>query len=68
VGEETIIDECREAYESNLELVLKNIPKLEGKTVISSDHGNLFGEHGQYGHPPNKNYKELIEVPYFEVK
>ena len=44
------------------------LPYLEGKIVISSDHGNCFGEHGVYGHPSGLRYKELVIVPYLEVE
>lgn len=30
--------------------------------VIAADHGELFGEHGRYGHP-RRLYEELIHVP-----
>ncbi|MDS0284532.1 sulfatase [Haloarcula onubensis] len=30
--------------------------------VLTSDHGELFGEHGQYG-KPERMYDELIQVP-----
>ena len=46
----------KEAYRDNLRLVLKHvanlIPALEGKIVITSDHGEALGEHGLFLHPP----------------
>ena len=61
------------AYIGNLKLVLSQIekyllPELEGKTVITSDHGNLFGEFGLYAHPYGIYLKPLVEVPWFEVR
>jgi len=63
------------AYLENLEIVLKSVKKLleimEGKTVITSDHGNLFGEFlfpfpvREYGHPGGLYHKNLIKVPWF---
>lgn len=32
--------------------------------VVAADHGELFGEHGQYGHP-RQLYEPLINVPLF---
>lgn len=75
------INKVIKAYESNLELVLTYVedllPYLKGKTCITSDHGNLFGEHGFYArlfgergfyeHPTGFHVPELIEVPYLEV-
>lgn len=67
----------RAAYEENLELVLEEVVSLvdhiDGKTVITSDHGNLFGERVSplpiklYGHPPNVPAKNLISVPLVEL-
>jgi hypothetical protein len=65
-----------EAYKENLELVLPYVQdvcsEVSGKTVISSDHGNLFGEFAwpflirKYGHPPRIHTKNLIKVPWLE--
>lgn len=55
------------AYKENLKLVLDKVEDLDGqlsgKTVVTSDHGNLFGEAGFYGHPPNLDKKVLRKVP-----
>jgi len=66
-----------EAYEENLQIVLEHteslIKILTGKTIITADHGNLFGERmlpffiKEYGHP-RATYKEnLIKVPWFII-
>ena len=61
-------DMVREAYRENLEIVLPHVrdlvPDLTGKTVVTSDHGNVFGRFGLYGHPPRKYLRELVEVPW----
>lgn len=69
-------DEAIRAYEENLEFVLE--PALElatwlpGKTVITSDHGNLFGERvgafKQYGHPRGVRHPALLRVPWAEIQ
>lgn len=66
-----------EAYEENLKIVLeyvkKLIDKLQGKTIVTSDHGNLFGEWlcpfpiKEYGHPGGIYFKNLIRVPWLIV-
>lgn len=57
------------AYRENLELALPHVEhlakNLDGKTVITSDHGNAFGEWGIYGHPSNYYIDELVTVPWF---
>ncbi|MFC6940835.1 hypothetical protein ACFQE8_12845 [Salinirubellus sp. GCM10025818] len=66
----------QDAYRENLELVLGYIPdlidRLEGKTVITSDHANLIGDRTLpvpvrgYGHPPNVHVAKLLKVPWHE--
>lgn len=62
----------RDAYRENLEIVLPHVRDLvsdfTGKTVVTSDHGNVFGRFGLYGHPPRKYLRELVEVPWLVVE
>lgn len=63
-----------EAYAKNLELVMKSADKLieteDGKTIVTSDHGNLLGEPVSllrlrlYGHPPYIHHPDLRKVPW----
>ena len=59
------------AYEENLEIILPTIEDLvddlNGKTVVTSDHGNAFGKFGIYGHPGGVFLNELVEVPWLVV-
>lgn len=65
------------AYNENLELVLQEVSEIikqfSGKTVITSDHGNLVGEKlvpfgkPMYGHPTNFFTEELRKVPWLIV-
>lgn len=62
-------EELREAYKNNLEIALDEVEnlveKLKGKTIITSDHGNLIGEEGIYGHPQlYSNPESLYKVPW----
>lgn len=41
--------------------------KLPGKKVITADHGEAFGEGGNYGHPEKSIHPVLVEVPWFEA-
>jgi hypothetical protein len=69
------VKRAEKAYEENLKIVLKEVEeligKLDGKTVITSDHGNCFGEWflGQrlYGHPSGIYVKQLVEIPWLQV-
>lgn len=63
-----------EAYANNLGEVLNNVlalaAGLNGKTVVTSDHGNMFGERAWpvpvrlYGHPEGVRHPALTEVPW----
>jgi hypothetical protein len=67
-----------EAYKENLEIVLDHVTrlteKLDGKTVITADHGNLVGERLSpvpvkgYGHPGYLRQDELVLVPWMELE
>jgi len=65
-------------YISNLLIVLKYVknllPLLSGTTVITSDHGNLFGVRPHilfpfktYAHPSGLYVKQLVLVPWFKI-
>lgn len=65
------------AYADNLRRALPHVEELaeylQGKTVITSDHGNMFGERAspipmrEWGHPEGIWTDELIKVPWLEV-
>lgn len=66
------------AYRENLEVVLPHAREVadvfEGKTVLSSDHGNLLREFAwpfpirTSGHPPGIHTKNLVTVPWLEIE
>lgn len=64
-------DVIKEKYKENLELALKSIShlvsKLGGKKVVTSDHGELLGEDGRYGHF-EENHPVLRQVPWLVVE
>jgi len=66
------VETLRRAYRDNLRLVLEHarelVDGLEGKIVLSSDHGEFLGEHGLFGHGEHlPKLPELTRVPWFEV-
>lgn len=64
-------EEFERAYRDNLRLALEYVaelvPHLNGKTVVSADHGELLGEWGYYTHPSFFIHKNLRTVPWLEV-
>jgi len=61
----------RKAYIENLKWILRSVADLitmiNGNIVITSDHGELLGEHGLYFHP-NLPLPLLRLVPWFIVR
>jgi len=67
-------DRLNRAYRENLDIVLDEAERLldalNGKTVVSADHGELLGERlsplplRAYGHPNGIYVEELVKVPW----
>ena len=60
-------------YLDNLRLVLREIDRLlenvdAPRTVLTSDHGNAFGEWGIYGHPIGFQHPVVKNVPWVETR
>lgn len=59
------------AYRENLDIALEHVDnlvtELDGKTVVTSDHGNAFGRFGVYGHPGRRFVRSLVKVPWLEI-
>ncbi|WP_233263375.1 LTA synthase family protein [Halorhabdus sp. CUG00001] len=74
---EADIELVRDAYAENLEVALPAVERLvdtlDGKSVVTSDHGNLYGKRVSplpvrlYGHPPGIPDPELTAVPWVEL-
>jgi len=70
--------ELRQAYTETLDLVLDSTEQLlsamDGKSVVTADHGEFLGErlstvgHRLYGHKPDNYAPELRVVPWLEVE
>lgn len=62
----------KQAWLDNLKLVLQEVKdlveKLEGKIVITADHGDSFRGNFLMRHPQGIHIKELVEVPWFVVE
>lgn len=64
----------RAAYRRNLEIALPAVRRLldtlPGRTVVTADHGNMFGERAvpipvrEWGHPPGLYTEQLVRVPW----
>ena len=67
-------DDIWEAYRKTLVMALPHVERavesLFGKSVVTSDHGNVIGERAipipirEYGHPAALYHPKLVEVPW----
>jgi hypothetical protein len=61
-------DQVKELYRENLEKVLSSVEtlvsELSGSTIITSDHGEILGESGRFGHPCQMDLRVLRSVPW----
>ncbi len=59
-------------YEDNMRSVLKCasrlIEEIEGKVVVTTDHGEAFGEQGVWEHPIETHIPVLVQVPWLEIE
>lgn len=74
ISEEKITDEeLQTAYRDNLNRVLNEVKRLvshlDCPVIITSDHGDLLGENGEYMHDPTSKrmHRKLREVPWLIV-
>lgn len=71
---ETLRDAYRDTIEITLDLVESALNSLDGRTVITSDHGELLGERLRpipvrwYGHREGLYVPELVDVPWQVVQ
>lgn len=61
-------DEVWEAYRDNLEWVWRDVSErllrnVDGRVLVSSDHGNGMGEWGTWSHPPGDITPHVRRVP-----
>lgn len=70
-------DELVDGYKESLEIVLDEVSDLletlDGKSVVTSDHGEMLGEQiapltrRRYGHPHDIYTRQLCRVPWLEL-
>ncbi len=73
------VNKLKDGYKENLRLAMPYVEKLidilPGRTVVTADHGEAFGEKihplipiGVYGHMPGIRIPALIKVPWLIVE
>jgi len=60
-----------EYHEENLRIALESVTELlddlDGKVVVTADHGEAFGEQGVWEHHIETHIPPLVEVPWLEL-
>jgi len=70
---EVIWQAYQETLDRTLPLVEKIITKLEGKSIVTADHGNMVGDRArpfpirEWGHPRGIYTEELVKVPWLVI-
>lgn len=77
-GRDIDLDDVWRAYDENLGVVMSAVERLletiDGRTVLTADHGNLVGERlwpisrAKYGHPYGVHTEALVKVPWFVIE
>lgn len=72
IVQDGIEESLREYYEQNLRLVLEEVAQfvgeLDGEVVVTSDHGEAFGEYGVWEHHVETYIPPLVEVPWLRLE
>ncbi|MFC7215832.1 hypothetical protein ACFQO4_17315 [Saliphagus sp. GCM10025334] len=65
-------DAAMALYEENLRIALESVaalvPELEGRVVVTADHGEAFGEEGVWEHHIETHIPALVEVPWLVLE
>jgi hypothetical protein len=73
VDMDTVWDSYVECLTETLPYIKDLVESLQGKTVITADHGNMAGEYAWpfpvriYGHPGQILTDELVTIPWLEI-
>lgn len=68
IGEEKVKQHYRQDLEMTLEQIQRLVEETDGKVIITADHGESFGENGEWGHELGSHNPVLLEVPWLEVE
>lgn len=66
------MEEFWEVYKDNLRWVLDDVterllPNVQGRVVLTADHGNALGEWGEWHHPPGAIGPSVRRVPWVTI-
>ena len=65
-------DGVRDYYQQDLQIALKEVSRLieelDGKVIVTADHGEALGEHNDWGHQEESQNPKQYTVPWLEVE
>jgi len=68
IGEEKV----HEYYQEDLRMALKEVSRfveqVDGKVIVTADHGEALGEHNDWGHQMDSENLKQYTVPWLEVE
>jgi hypothetical protein len=65
---ETLLSYHEENLREAMEYAARMARSLDGNVVVTSDHGEAFGEEGVWGHHIETHIPPLVEVPWLDVE
>lgn len=68
VSKEYVMEMYSQSLHYALQAVDRLVEHVDGRVVVTADHGESLGEGGLYGHPPHSKSKYLLQVPWIELE
>jgi hypothetical protein len=68
VGEQKVKEYYQQDLRMALEEVKRLIKELDGKVIVTADHGEALGEHNDWGHTRDSDNPYMYTVPWLEVE
>jgi hypothetical protein len=68
VGEDGVRKYYQQDLRMALEQVARLIEELDGKVVVTADHGEALGEHNDWGHQEESDNPKQYTVPWLKVE
>ena len=68
IGEEKVREYYQEALRMALDEVARFVENIDGKIIVTADHGEALGEHNEWGHQVGSDNPKQYIVPWLVVK
>jgi len=68
VGEDEVRDYYQQDLRMALEQVARLVEELDGKVIVTADHGEALGEHNDWGHQEESDNPKQYTIPWLEME